>query len=158
MSPPSSTARVPILLEPPLDLHDRRLHLVNTVTPCTLALINVPVCQSPQLVARPPSPSVQAQHPSFTNPGPSARTRLTFTFAADHRLRLPRLRTTSQETRCTTRLTPRLVLKLNPKRQSVENHSSPGSNHKGTYQPCVRNRGVGGFGPGWCHNPRPEGL
>jgi len=34
---------------------------------------------------------------------------------------------------------PRLVHKLNPKCQSVDNHSSSGSNHKGTYQPCIRN-------------------
>ena len=97
----------PSLPEPPLDLHDRRLDLVNTVTPCTLALVDVPRCQSPQLVARPSGPSVQAQHSSFTAPGPLARTRMTFTFAADHRLQLPHLRTTSQETHCTTRLTPR---------------------------------------------------
>ena len=128
MAPPSSTARMPSLPEPPLDLHNRRLDLVNTVTPCILALVNVPRHQSPQLVARPPGPSVQAQHPSFTAPGPSARTRMTFTFAADHCLRLPRLHTTSQETRCTTQLT-----------QSVDNHSSSSSNHKDTYQPCVRN-------------------
>ena len=128
---------------------DRHLDLVNLVTLCTLGFVDVPICQSPQLVARPPSPSVQAQHPSFTAPGPSARTRMTFTFTADHCLRLPRLRTTSQETRCMTRLTPRLVLKLNPKCKSVDNHSSLSSNDKGTYQPCVRKictcveRGVG---------------
>ena len=87
----------PSLPEPPLDLHDRHLDSVNTVNPCNLALIDVPRRQSPRLVARPPSPSVQAQHPSFTAPGPSARTRMTFTFTADHRLR-----TTSQETHCTT--------------------------------------------------------
>jgi hypothetical protein len=87
--------RTPSLPEPPLDLHDRRLHLVNTFTPCTLALVDVPKRQSSQLVARPPGPSVQAQHPSITAPGPSARTRMTFTFAADHRLRLPRLRITN---------------------------------------------------------------
>ena len=138
MSPPSSTARAPSLPEPPLDLHDRRLDLVNTVTPCTLALVDVPRCLSPQLVARPPGPSVQAQHLSFTAPSLSARTHLIFTFTADYHLRLPHLCTTSQETRCTTQLTLRLVLKLNPKHQSVDNHSSSGSNHKGTYQPCIR--------------------
>ena len=92
----------PSLPEPPLDLHDHHLDLVNTVTPCTLALVDVPRRQSPQLVARPPGPSVQAQHPSFTTPGSLAQTRMTFTFAADYRLQLQRLRTTSQETRCTT--------------------------------------------------------
>ena len=102
VSPTSSTARALTLPEPPLDLHDLHLDLVNTVTPCTLALVDVPRCQSPQLVARPSGPSVQAQHSSFAAPGPSARTRPTFTFATDHHLRLPYLRTARQETRCTT--------------------------------------------------------
>ena len=31
----------PSLLEPPIDLHDRYLDLVNTVTPCTLVLVEV---------------------------------------------------------------------------------------------------------------------
>ena len=38
--------------------------------------------------------------------------------AIDHRLRAPHLRTTSQETYCTTQLTPWLVHKLNPRRES----------------------------------------
>jgi len=128
----------PSLPEPPLDLHGRRLNSVNTVKLCNLALVDVPKRQSPRLVARPPGPSVQAQHPSFTAPGPSAQTRMTFTFAADHRLRLPRLRTTSQEAHCTTRLTPWLVHKLNLTCSIIDNHSSSNSNHKGTYPPCVR--------------------
>lgn len=73
----------PSLPEPPLDLHGRRLNSVNTVKLCNLALVDVPKRQSPRLVARPPGPSVQAQHPSFTAPGPSARTRMTFTSASD---------------------------------------------------------------------------
>ena len=60
--------------ELPLDSHVCRLDSVNTVTPpCTLALVDVPRCQPPQLVTRPPGPSVQASRPSFTTPGPSAR-------------------------------------------------------------------------------------
>ena len=38
--------------------------------------------------------------------------------AVDHRLRPPHLRTTSQETYCTTQLTPWLVHKLNPRCES----------------------------------------
>jgi hypothetical protein len=59
--------------EPPLNSHVRHLDSVNTVTPpCTLALVDVPKCQPPQLVTWPPGPSVQALCPSFTAPGPSA--------------------------------------------------------------------------------------
>ena len=128
----------PCFLEPPLDLHDRRLDSVNTVNPCNLVLVDVSRRQSPRLIARPPGPSAQAQHPSFTALGPSVRIRMNFTFATDHRLRLSRLHTTSQETCCTTRLKPRLILKLNPLCSIADNHSSSNPNHKGTYPPCVR--------------------
>lgn len=127
----------PSLLEPPLDLHDRHLDSVNTVNPCSFALVDVPRRQSPQLVARPPGPSVQAQHPSFTAPGPSARTRMTFTSASDFHACAPQAKKHVARYD-TTRLTPRLVLKLNPKCSIVDNHSSSNSNHKGTYPPCVR--------------------
>ena len=59
--------------------------------------------------------------------------------AIDHRLRAPHLRTTSQETYCTTQLTPWLVHKLNPRRESRWQSLITNPNHKGTYQRYVHN-------------------
>jgi hypothetical protein len=107
--------------------------------PYTLVLVDDPRCQPP-MVDHSASwvPQSKPHHPSFTTPSPSAWTRLTFTFAVDHCLWAPHLRTTSQETCCTTQLTPRLFQQLNPRRYSSLTITHHTSNHKGTYQPCVR--------------------
>ena len=57
--------------------------------------------------------------------------------AIDHRIRPPHIHTTSQETCCTTQLTPWLVHKLNPRRESRWQSLITNLNHKGTYQPYV---------------------
>ena len=121
MSALSLTARPSSSPAPPLDLPIHHLDLVNTVhLSCTLALIDDPRCQPPTVThSASLVPRSKLWYPSFTAPSPLARTRLTFTFAADHRLQALHLRTTNQETCCTTQLMPRLVHKLNLKRNSL---------------------------------------
>lgn len=126
MSPSSSTAR-PSHPEPPLDLLDRRLDLVSTVTPpCTVALVDDPNCQPPTVGhLASPVPQSESRRLAFTAPSPSAQTLSTFTFAViDHRLRAPHRRTIIQETCCTTQFTPQLVPNSTQDAMLVDNNSS----------------------------------
>jgi hypothetical protein len=61
------------VLRAPLDLHVLRIDSVNMVTPMYTCTCRCPRCEPPRLVTRPPGPSVQASHPSFNTPSPSAR-------------------------------------------------------------------------------------
>jgi len=97
----------------------------RSAPPRTLALVGVRIYQPLRLfvhLLRTLSPSLRC--PSFTTPSPSAWTRLTSTFAIDHRLGAQHLDTTSQETYCTHHTHARVSLKLNQSIPHLDNHSS----------------------------------
>jgi hypothetical protein len=102
MTPSSSSLTRPTGLRQVPRRHRLHLDLTDivfiTMYTCTRRCSK---CQPPRLVTRPLGPSVQASHPPFTTPGPSAwHVLLNLHLAADYRLRAPHLHTTSQET-CT---------------------------------------------------------